>query len=83
LKTTILSIEKLQSDVQKLPVDLQQEVMDFVEFLLSKIERNAARQEEVEWSRVGLAYMMQRMDEEEGDDTPVYTLNDLKQNYQS
>ena len=79
----MLSIEKLQSDVQKLPVDLQQEVMDFVEFLLSRIEHNAARQEEVEWSRVGLAYMMQRMDEAEGEDAPIYTLNDLKQEYQS
>jgi hypothetical protein len=78
-----LSIEKLQSDVQKLPVDLQQEVMDFVEFPLSRIEQNAARQEEVEWSRAGLAYMMQRMDEEEGEDAPIYTLNDLKQEYQS
>ncbi len=78
----MLSIEKLQSDVQKLPVDLQQEVMDFVEFLLSRIEHNAARQEEVEWSRAGLTYMLQRMDDEEGEDAPVYTLNDLKVRYQ-
>jgi hypothetical protein len=78
----MLVLEKLQSDVLKLPVDLQQEVMDFVEFLLAKAEEKAARQEEVEWSRAGLAYMMQRMDEEEGDDAPVYTLNDLKVQYQ-
>lgn len=78
----MLSIEKLQSDVQRLPVDLQQEVMDFVEFLLSRIEHNAARQEEVEWSRAGLTYMLQRMDEEEGEDAPIYTLNDLKVRYQ-
>lgn len=78
----MLSIEKLQSDVQKLPVDLQQEVMDFVEFLLSRIEQNVTRQEEVEWSRAGLAYMIQRMDDEEGEDAPVYTLNDLKVRYQ-
>ena len=79
----MLSIEKLQSDVQKLPVDLQQEVMDFVEFLLSRIEYNAARQEEVEWSRAGLTYMLQRVDDKKDEDAPVYTLNDLKQGYQS
>ena len=79
----MLLIDKQQSEVQKLPVDLQQEVIDFVEFLLARAEHNAARQEEVEWSRVGLAYMMQRMDEAEGEDAPIYTLNDLKQEYQS
>ena len=78
-----LSIEKLQSDVQKLPVDLQHEVIDFVEFLPARVEQSTERQEEVEWSRAGLAYMMQRMDEEEGEDAPVFTLNDLKQQYQS
>jgi len=78
----MLLIEKLQSDVQKLPVDLQQEVVDFVEFLLTKVDRNAARHEEVEWSHVGLEYMLQRMDAEEGDDAPVYTLSDVKALYQ-
>ena len=39
--------------------------MDFVEFLLAKAEENATRQEEVQWSRTGSAYMMQRMDDEE------------------
>jgi hypothetical protein len=78
----MLLIEKLESDLQKLPNDLQQEVMDFVEFLLTRVEQNAARQEEVEWSRAGLAYMMQRLDEEEGEDALVYTLNDLKVRYQ-
>jgi hypothetical protein len=75
-------IEKLQSDMQKLPKDRQQEVLDFVEFLLAKSEQDAARQEEVEWSNTALAYTMKRMDEEEGEDGPVYTLNDLKERYQ-
>lgn len=75
-------VEKLQSDIQKLPTDLQQEVVDFVEFLLTKVDRNAARQEESEWSRAGLEYMLQRMDAEEGEDAPVYTLSDVKASYQ-
>ena len=79
----MLLIEKLESDLQKLPIDLQQEVMDFIEFLLAKVEWNAARQEEVEWSRAGLAYMMQRLDEEEREGALAYALNGLKQEYQS
>lgn len=74
----MLQVEKLQSDIQKLPTDLQQEVVDFVEFLLTKVERNTARHEEVEWSRAGLEYMLRRMDAEDGDDVPAYPLSDVK-----
>jgi hypothetical protein len=77
----MLLAEKLQSDIQKLPTDLQQEVVDFVEFLLTKVERNAVRYEEVEWSHAGLKYLLRRMDAEEGDDAPVYTLSDVKAHY--
>lgn len=42
----------------------------------------AARIEEVEWSNAALAYTMQRMDEEEGEDAPTYSLDDLKERYQ-
>lgn len=78
----MLLVEKLQSDVQKLPADLQQEVMDFVEFLLTKVERNTARNEAIEWSEAGLEYMLRRMDAEEGGDAPIYTLSDVKAPYQ-
>jgi len=77
----MLLIEKLQVDVQKLPGDLQQEVLNFVEFLLAKSDQDSARQEEIEWSDAALVYTMQRMDEEEGDDAPVYSLHDLKETY--
>jgi hypothetical protein len=74
----MLLVEKLQSDIQKLPTDLQQEVVDFVEFLLTKVERNAARHEDLDWSHTGLEYVLRRMDAEEGDDASVYTLSDVK-----
>lgn len=77
----MLLIEKLQSDVQRLPEQRQQEVLNFVEFLLAKSEQDAARQEEIEWSSEALAYTMLRMDEEEGDDAPVYSLHELKERY--
>ena len=77
----MLLIEKLQADVQKLPGDLQQEVLNFVEFLLAKSDQDSARQEEIEWSDAALVYTMRLMDEEEGDDAPVYSLHDLKETY--
>lgn len=79
----MLLTEKIQNDLQRLPASLQQEVLDFVEFLLIKVERSAARQEEVDWSRAALAKAMREMDEEEGVDAPIYTLHDLKERYES
>ncbi len=78
----MILIDKLQSDVQKLPANLQQEVADFVEFLLAKVEQNSESQEESECYQAIISYMMQRMDEEEGEDAPVYTLSDVKVRYQ-
>jgi len=77
----MLLIEKIQADVQKLPEHLQREVLDLVEFLLAKSTQDAERQDELVWSNAVMAYTMQRMDEDEGDDAPVYTLDDLKKRY--
>jgi hypothetical protein len=64
-------IEKIQSYVQRLPTPVQAEVLDFVEFLLSKSEHR----EERDWSGVSLASAMRGMEDE---DTSLYTLSDLK-----
>lgn len=77
----MLLIEKLQEDVRKLPENLQQEVLDFVEFLLYKLDEDAARREETEWSHAALAYVMSQMDKEDGG-APTYSLHDLKEHYQ-
>ncbi len=79
----MLVIEKLQSEVEKLPGERQREVLDFVEFLLAKAEQDAARQEEIEWANAALVYTMQRMDEEEGEDAPINSLHDLKELYRT
>jgi hypothetical protein len=78
----MLLTEKIQYDLQRLPTSLQEEVLDFVEFLLIKVERSASRQEEVDWSRAALAKAMREMDEEEGAEAPVYTLRDLRERYE-
>lgn len=67
--------ERIQEYVQKLPAALQAQVLDFVEYLLTKLERQAARQEEKDWAGLSLAFAMRGMEQEE---TPVYTAADLK-----
>ena len=44
------------------------EVLDFVEYLVAKAEREAARQEERAWSDLSLAFAMRGMEDE---DTPA------------
>lgn len=67
--------EKIQQYVQSLPVSFQMEALDFVEYLLTKAERETFGQEARDWSNLSLSFAMRGM-EEEG--TPAYTASDLK-----
>ena len=67
--------QKIHRDVQKLPEIFQAEVLDFVEYLLTKSEREMARQDELDWSNLSLASAMRGMEDE---DAPIYTKHDLK-----
>jgi len=67
--------EQIQQYVQKLPVSFQAEVLDFVEYLLAKAEREALRHEERAWSDLSLVSAMRGMEDEEA---PIYTPADLK-----
>jgi len=67
--------ERIQQYVQRLPTSFQVEVLDFVEYLLAKAEREAARQEEKAWSDLSLSFAMRGMEDE---NTPTYTTDDLK-----
>lgn len=69
--------ESIQHHVQMLPDTLQQEVLDFVKFLLFKHEQETTpEQDDLEWSNFSLASAMRGMEDE---DTPVYTADDLKE----
>ena len=68
-------IEKIQQRVQELPQEFQEQVLDFVDYLFSKIESEAAEQEERDWSFLSLPFAMRDMDEE---NTHAYTMADLK-----
>jgi len=67
--------EKIQQYVQRLPLAIQVEVLDFVEYLLVKLERESPTEEERDWSDVSLNLALRDMEDEE---IPVYTMSDLK-----
>lgn len=67
--------ERIREHVQKLSEPLQAEVLDFVEFLLLKVERESAQQDELGWTNFSLTMAMRGMEDE---DTHTYTTADLK-----
>ena len=67
--------ERIHEHVQKLPEPFQTEVLDFVEFLLLKVERRSTRQGEPDWTDFSLTMAMRGMEDE---DTPTYTTAGLK-----
>jgi Protein of unknown function (DUF2281) len=66
--------EQINGKLQRLPLPLQEEVLDFVEFLLHKNGDG-----EQEWSKFSLAQAMRGL---EDDDMPEYTDADLKDKWQ-
>ena len=72
--------QQINANIQKSPVMLQAEVLDFVEYLLIKAERTVVQravnqQDESDWSIFSLNSAMRGMEDEE---TPVYSIADLK-----
>jgi hypothetical protein len=67
--------ERIQRRIQELPASFQTEVLDFVEYLLTKADRETLRQEERDWSSLSLTCAMRGMEDEEA---PTYTTSDLK-----
>ena len=71
----MLVSERIQRYVKKLPASFQSEVLDFVEYLTTKVEREAL-EEEQRWSSFSLSCAMRGLEDE---DTPDYTPADLKE----
>jgi hypothetical protein len=65
--------EKIQTYIVRLPSTIQEEVLDFVEYLVYKADQKT--DEEKEWSNLSLQMMMRGLEEEE---TPEYTQADLR-----
>ncbi len=64
--------EKIALSLQQLPAEAQQELLDFLEYLLLK----RARAEMRSWGALSLAAAMRGMEAE--DEEALYTLDDLK-----
>ena len=65
--------DKIIENVRSLPESKQMEVLDFVEYLRAKIEK----EERKEWIDLSLTSAMRGMEEEE----LTYSINDLKETY--
>jgi hypothetical protein len=69
--TNMIITEKILAYVQRLPAPLQSEVLDFIEYLLAKAERDIPHRESEAWSGLSLTSAMRGMETEE---TPSYTV---------
>lgn len=70
-----MTVEMIHQHVQRLPAPFQTKVLDFVEYLLLKIERGATYRDALAWSDLSLSLAMRGMEDE---DTPDYSVADLK-----
>lgn len=66
----MIVVEQINGKLRKLPVPLQEEVLDFVEFLLYKNS-----DAENEWNSFSLSQAMRGLE----DETPEYTEADLQE----
>jgi len=71
--------EKIYEEVNKLPEPLQAEVLDFVQYLVSKLERESTLENGLGAATLSLSLAMRGM-EDEG--TPSYYTNDLREAFQ-
>ena len=70
--------EKINRTVEKLPFEVQLQVLDFVEFVARKAEKINADDEEKRWEDFSLNQAMKGLEDEE---MPEYTEADLKERW--
>jgi hypothetical protein len=61
--------EKIYEEVKKVPEPLQAEVLDFVEYLTSKVRREGTSEDELSSANLSLSLAMKGTDDE---DTSLY-----------
>jgi len=72
------TVERIAQHVQKLPEPFLNEVLHFVEFLMTKPAPHNSRQENFEWSRFSLSAAMRDLGNEDG---LTYNESDLKEKW--
>jgi len=70
--------EKINQEVEKLPVSIQLEILDFVEFVAQKADRQNPAEEKNQWTNFSLSQAMKGLEDEE---SPEYTEADLKEKW--
>jgi hypothetical protein len=70
--------EQITDRLQKLPPQLQREVLDFIEFLAQRVGQDEATSEEADWMRFSLGQALKGLDDEESE----YTDADVKEKWQ-
>jgi hypothetical protein len=74
----MLLTEKILKHIQEMPESFQAEILDFVEYLESKIKKGQqVDREKTECSELSLSFAMRDMEEEYS----PYSLNDLKERF--
>ena len=71
------TVDKIAQHVQALPEPIQQEVLDFVEFLKSRRQLPKDHDEDAVWTELSVTSAMRGMEDE---DSP-YTLTDIKESF--
>jgi hypothetical protein len=70
--------EKIYEEVSKLPEPLQVEVLDFIQFLASKANRDIPATDDLSHAGVSLALAMRGMEDEAA---PAYSIEDLRETF--
>jgi len=71
--------DRIHEEVKKLPELLQAEVLDFVQYLALKMQRESASEDEFAATSLSLSLAMRGMEDE---DTPSYSPQDLREAFQ-
>jgi hypothetical protein len=78
LESAVSVSETIYEALKKLPEPLQAEVLDFVQHLASRVERQAVSEDEPALKSLSLSLAMRGMEHE---DTPSYSTEDLKETF--
>ncbi len=70
--------EKINQKLEKLPISIQLEVLDFIEFVAQKAEKQNLAEEDEQWTNFSLTQAMKGLEDE---DIPEYTDADLKERW--
>ncbi len=70
--------ERIANEVETLPPEAQQEVLDFVGFLRARLVTKESRVPDIQWSEFSIANALRGMEQEAG---PEYDDADLKERW--